>query len=95
VTPAGRGALLRRSDLDYNDPEDRPTKQLQRGARPRIETAALKAATIAQQEVLSGVIEFSYGPFPEEMQGEAEVGELTTETYTEQGEVLSSPEHDV
>jgi DNA-directed RNA polymerase subunit K/omega len=70
-------------------------KQLQRGARPRIETAALKAATIAQQEVLSGVIEFSYGPFPEEMQGEAEVGELTTETYTEQGEVLSSPEHDV
>jgi hypothetical protein len=51
--------------------------------------------TIAQEEVLSGVIEYSYGPFPEEMQGEAEVGELTTETYTEQGEILSSQEHDV
>jgi hypothetical protein len=70
-------------------------KQLQRGARPRIETAARKAVTIAQEEVLSGVIEYSYGPFPEEMQGEAEVGELTTETYTEQGEILSSQEHDV
>ena len=70
-------------------------KQLQRGARPRIETAARKPVTIAQEEVLLGVVEYSYGPFPEEMQGEAEVGELTTETYTEQGEILPSQGHDV
>ena len=70
-------------------------KQLQRGARPRIYTAASKAVTIAQQEVLSGVIEYSYDPFPEDMQGEAEVGELTTETHTDQGEMLSSKAQDV
>ena len=70
-------------------------KQLQRGARPRIDTDASKPVTIAQQEVLTGVIEYSYGPFPEELQAEAEVGELTTETYTEQGDVPKAPEHDV
>jgi len=70
-------------------------KQLQRGARPRIETDANKPVTIAQQEVLMGVIEYSYGPFPEDLQSEAEVGELTTETYTDQGDMLSAPEHDV
>ncbi len=70
-------------------------KQLQRGARPRIDTDASKPVTIAQQEVLSGVIGYSYGPFPEELQAEAEVGELTTETYTDQGDKLSAPEHDV
>ncbi|MFQ5877209.1 MAG: DNA-directed RNA polymerase subunit omega [Acidobacteriota bacterium] len=56
-------------------------RQLQRGARPRIETFSIKPVTIAQQEVLSGMIEYSYGPFPEEMRGEAEVGEVTTEAY--------------
>lgn len=70
-------------------------KQLQRGARPRIDTSAIKPVTIAQQEVLTGVIEYSYGPFPEELQPEAEVGELTTETYTDQGDMLTAPEHDV
>lgn len=70
-------------------------KQLQRGARPRIETAAIKPATIAQQEVLTGVVEYSYGPFPDELQAEVEVGELTTETYTDPGDMLSAPGHDV
>jgi len=56
-------------------------RQLQRGARPRIETHALKPVTIAQQEVLAGVIQYSYDPFPEEMLGEAELGEVTTESY--------------
>ncbi|PYT12391.1 MAG: hypothetical protein DMF51_13385 [Acidobacteria bacterium] len=55
-------------------------KQLQRGARARIETTARKAVTIAMQEVLSGVIPYSYGPFPEEYPVE-EVAEVTTETY--------------
>jgi DNA-directed RNA polymerase subunit K/omega len=57
-------------------------KQLQRGARPRIETNAYKAVTIAMQEVLAGVIEYSYGPFPTEYQPESEVGEVTTEAYS-------------
>ncbi len=70
-------------------------KQLQHGARPRIDTDASKPVTIAQQEVLTGVIEYSYGPFPEELQAEAEVGELTTETYTDQGDKLSAPKDDV
>ncbi len=56
-------------------------KQLQRGARARIETNALKPVTIAQQEVLSGMVEYTYGPFAEEIQAEAEVGEVTTEAY--------------
>lgn len=56
-------------------------KQLQRGARSRIETTALKPVTIAQQEVLSGLVEYSYGPFPEEVPAETEVGEVTTEAY--------------
>jgi DNA-directed RNA polymerase omega subunit len=56
-------------------------KQLQRGARARIETMALKPVTIAQEEVLAGLVEYSYGPFPEEVQAEAEVGEVTTEAY--------------
>lgn len=56
-------------------------KQLQRGARARLETMALKPVTIAQQEVLSGLVEYSYGPFPEEVQAEGEVSEVTTETY--------------
>ncbi len=55
-------------------------KQLQRGARPRIETTARKPVTVAMQEVLSGVIPYSYGPFPEEYPIE-EVAEVTTETY--------------
>jgi DNA-directed RNA polymerase subunit K/omega len=56
-------------------------RQLQRGARPRIETDAIKPVTIAQQEVLAGVIEYAYGPFPEEFAAEAEVAEVTTEGY--------------
>ena len=56
-------------------------KQLQRGARPRIETMALKPVTIAEQEVLAGLVEYSYGQFPEEMQVEGEVGEVTTEAF--------------
>ncbi len=56
-------------------------KQLQRGARPRIETNALKPVTIAQQEVLGGLVEYSYGAFPEEVQAETEVGEVTTEAF--------------
>lgn len=54
-------------------------KQLLRGARPRIETDAIKPVTTAMQEVLAGVIPYSYGPFPEEYQAEAEVAEVTTE----------------
>ena len=54
-------------------------KQLQRGARPRIETNALKPVTTSMQEVLAGVIPYSYGPFPEEYVPDAEVGEVTTE----------------
>ncbi len=59
--------------------------QLQRGARPRVETYTTKSVTLAQIEVLSGLIEYSYGPFPEESQTEAEVGEVTTEAYTAEG----------
>ena len=56
-------------------------KQLQRGARARIETPAIKPVTIAQLEVLAGAVPFAYGPFPEEIPAEPEVGEVTTETY--------------
>ncbi|HEU4402977.1 MAG TPA: DNA-directed RNA polymerase subunit omega [Candidatus Polarisedimenticolia bacterium] len=56
-------------------------KQLQRGARPKIETLAQKPVTIAQQEVVAGVIAYSYGPFPQEYQPETEVAEVTTEAY--------------
>ncbi len=56
-------------------------KQLQRGARPRIETQSRKWVTVAQEEVLSGMIEYSYGAFPEEVVAEPEVGEVTTEAY--------------
>jgi DNA-directed RNA polymerase omega subunit len=68
-------------------------KQLQRGARRRIETSALKPTTIAQSEVLAGVIDYNYGPFPEEAQGEPEVGEVTTEAYSgdEPGNGSSEP----
>jgi DNA-directed RNA polymerase omega subunit len=59
-------------------------KQLQRGARPRIETMAHKPVTIAMQEVLSGAIPYSYGPFPEEYAVE-EVAEVTTEAYSADG----------
>ena len=55
--------------------------QLQRGARPRVETYTTKSVTLAQIEVLSGLIEYSYGPFPEEVAAEPEVGEVTTEAY--------------
>ena len=66
-------------------------KQLQRGARPRVETYAHKPVTVAMQEVLAGTIPFSYGPFPEEYQAETEVAEVTTEAYPgEQGGVESS-----
>jgi DNA-directed RNA polymerase omega subunit len=56
-------------------------RQLQRGARPRIETDSRKWVTVAQEEVLAGVIEFSYCPFPEEIITEPDLGEVTTETY--------------
>ena len=66
-------------------------KQLQRGARPRIETAAHKPVTVAMQEVLSGVIPYSYGPFPEEYAVE-EVAEVTTEAYPADGAGLDNRE---
>ncbi len=56
-------------------------KQLQRGARPRIESQALKPVTIAQEEVLAGMVDYNYGPFPDEVQAEAEVAEVTTEAF--------------
>ena len=56
-------------------------KQLQRGARPRIESFSTKWVTIAQEEVLSGTVPYSYGPFPDEAPAETEVAEVTTETY--------------
>lgn len=59
-------------------------RQLQRGARPRIESLALKSVTVAMQEVLAGTIEYSYGPFPEPYATEAEVGEVTTEAYVDE-----------
>ena len=66
-------------------------KQLQRGARPRIETAAIKPVTVAMQEVLSGVIPYSYGPFPEEYAVE-EVAEVTTEAYPADGAGMDNRE---
>ena len=66
-------------------------KQLQRGARPRVETMAQKPVTIAMQEVLGGVIPYSYGPFPEEYTVE-EVAEVTTETYPADGAGMESHE---
>ena len=66
-------------------------KQLQRGARPRIETYGRKPVTVAMQEVLAGTIPFSYGPFPEDYQAETEIAEVTTEAFPgEQGGVESS-----
>ncbi|HZM71328.1 MAG TPA: DNA-directed RNA polymerase subunit omega [Candidatus Cryosericum sp.] len=56
-------------------------KQLQRGARPRIETLSTKFVTVAQEEVLNGAIPYSYGPFPEEAPAQTEVSEVTTEAY--------------
>ena len=66
-------------------------KQLQRGARPRVETTAHKPVTVAMQEVLSGVIPYSYGPFPEEYPVE-EVAEVTTETYPADGTGMDNRE---
>ena len=66
-------------------------KQLQRGARARVETVAHKPVTIAMQEVLAGVIPYRYGPFPEEYQVE-EVAEVTTETYPADGAGLDNRE---
>ena len=66
-------------------------KQLQRGARPRVETMAHKSVTVAMQEVIAGVIPYSYGPFPEEYPVE-EVGEVTTETYPTDGAGLENRE---
>ena len=66
-------------------------KQLQRGARPRIETAAHKPVTVAMQEVISGVIPYSYGPFPEEYAVE-EVAEVTTEAYPADGAGMENRE---
>jgi len=43
------------------------------------------------QEVLSGVIPYSYGPFPEEYAVE-EVAEVTTETYPADGAGLDNRE---
>jgi len=56
-------------------------RQLQRGARARIETPSSKFVTVAQEEVLAGVIPYSYGPFPEEVPAQTEVSEVTTEAY--------------
>jgi DNA-directed RNA polymerase subunit K/omega len=56
-------------------------KQLQRGARPRIDSLSAKHMTIAQEEVLAGAIAYSYGPFPEEGPIQTEVSEVTTEPY--------------
>lgn len=36
-------------------------KQLQRGARPRVETRATKPTAISREEVLAGLIEFEVG----------------------------------
>jgi len=55
--------------------------QLQRGARARIDSVSQKAITVAQEEVLAGVIPYSYGPFPEEIPVQTEVSEVTTESY--------------
>ena len=66
-------------------------RQLQRGARPRIETNAFKAVTVSMQEVLAGVIPYSYGPFPEEYPVE-EVAEVTTEAYPGDGQVMDAHE---
>ena len=66
-------------------------RQLQRGARPRIETNAFKAVTVAMQEVLAGVIPYSYGPFPEEYPVE-EVAEEATEAYPGDGQVMDAHE---
>jgi DNA-directed RNA polymerase omega subunit len=57
-------------------------KQLQRGARPRVDSLSQKSITVAQEEVLAGVIPYSYGPFPEEIPVQTEVSEVTTEAYT-------------
>ncbi len=67
-------------------------KQLQRGARPKIESMARKPVTIAQQEVLAGVIPYSYGPFPEEYPTETEVAEVATEAYPGDETVVGSNE---
>ena len=56
-------------------------KQLQRGARPRVDSHSQKSITVAQEEVLAGVIPYSYGPFPEEIPVQTEVSEVTTEAY--------------
>ena len=56
-------------------------KQLQRGARPRVDSQSQKSITVAQEEVLAGVIPYSYGPFPEEIPVQTEVSEVTTEAY--------------
>jgi len=66
-------------------------KQLQRGARPRIETAAHKPVTVAMQEVISGVIPYSYGPFPEEY-AVVKVAEVTTEAYPADGAGMDNRE---
>lgn len=52
-------------------------KQLQRGARPRVETAATKPAEIARNEVMADLIDFQVGEDAEgPMMGENEVDEL-------------------
>ena len=56
-------------------------RQLQRGARSRIESPSRKSVTVAQEEVLAGVIPYSYGPFPDEVPVHTEVSEVTTESY--------------
>lgn len=56
-------------------------KQLQRGARPRVDSHSQKSITVAQEEVLAGVIPYSYGPFPEDIPVQTEVSEVTTEAY--------------
>jgi DNA-directed RNA polymerase subunit K/omega len=64
-------------------------KQLQRGARPRIESLSKKNITLAQEEVLAGHIAYSYGPFPEEGPVQTEVSEVTTEAYAPEETVVT------
>ena len=49
-------------------------KQLQRGARPRLESRATKPTAISREEVLAGLIEFEVG---EEAEVPATDGEVT------------------
>ena len=51
-------------------------KQLQRGARVRVETASTKPTSIARQEVLDGLIDFQVGDDATSPMEESEVTEF-------------------